>query len=174
MKKQNLGLTALASNLHMKKGELLEILGLSRPHAHLIENHERSMPHQAFLISSSLQLALAQTGKKGKTKSAVSAIKQKDIEKRLSELNAKIIKTNRLIEKLSEKELQRLKALEAIQLWEIDSTLPKSKREILMDWKKYHIRRLETSETPMDLAAARTRLVGLTAELEKWKNLIKK
>ena len=152
MKKRNRGLTALASNLHMKKGELLEILGLSRPHAHLIENDERSMPHEAYLISSSLQLALAQTGKKGKAKSTLNAFQQKNIQKRLSELNAKIIKTNRLIEKLSEKELQRLKALEAIQLWEIHSTLPKSTREILMDWKKYHIRRL-------------------TAELEKWRNL---
>jgi hypothetical protein len=171
MKKQNRGLSALASDLQMKKGELLEMLGISRSHAHLIEKHERSMPKDAYLVSSSLQLALAQSGKKGKTQSAVKAFQPKDIQKRLSELNSKIIKINRRIEKLSEKELARMKALEAIKLWEIEPNLPKSKREILMDWKKYHIRRLETSETPMDLAAARTRLVGLTAELEKWKNL---
>ena len=62
MKKRQRGLTALASELHLKKGELLELLGLSRPHAHMIERGERSMPMEVTLMAGALQLALATSG----------------------------------------------------------------------------------------------------------------
>ena len=171
MKKRQRGLTALASELHLKKGELLELLGLSRPHAHMIERGERSMPMEATLMAGALQLALATSGANMKKSVSVPAIDKKEIQNQLRDLNLKIYRLNRKVEQWSAEEQLRLKALAAVKVLSPDPTLPKSKRQNLVAWKKLHLRRLESTETAIQLAAAQARLVGLNAELQYWKEL---
>jgi hypothetical protein len=62
-----------------------------------------------------------------------------------------------------------VKALHALELWLPDATQTMARREIGEVWKKFHIRRLQTITTTMELAAAQARLAGLNAELEHWK-----
>lgn len=171
MKRRKRGLTALSSDLHLKKGELLELLNLSRPHAHMIERGDRSMPLYATIVAGSLQLALGQSGGYDKTRVIAPTIDKKEIQNQVKELNLKILRLNRKIERWSSDEQQRLKALAAMKVWSIDATLPKSKRETLLAWKNLRLRELELSSTAIELAAAQARLAGLQAELAFWKGL---
>ena len=116
MKKRQRGLTALASELQLKKGDLLELLSLSRPHAHMIDRGERSMPMEAALIVGALQLALATSGGTEKKTVSVPTIDKKEIQNQLKDLNLKIYRLNRKVEQWSAEEQVRLKALAAIKV----------------------------------------------------------
>jgi hypothetical protein len=171
MKKHQHGLTALASALQLKKGDLLELLNLSRPHAHMIDRGLRSMPMDSTLIAGTLQLALATAGAYEKKTVSSPAIDKKEIQNQLRDLNLKIYRLNRKIEQWFMEEQIRLKALAAVKVLNPDPTLPKAKRQNLMAWKKLHSRRLESTETAIQLVAAQARLAGLNAELQYWKEL---
>jgi hypothetical protein len=170
MMKQNRGFTALSSMLYLKKNELLEMLRISRPHAHMIDRSKRSMPSEAALISSSLQLALAKSGSLDQLTAGDAPIARKDVHVRLQALKLKISTLSRKVERLAEADQHRLKALAAFKIWEIDPMLSKSRRERLSMWKKFHIRRLETTGFTTELADAQARLAGLKAEEEFWRN----
>ncbi len=170
MMKQNRGFTALSSMLYLKKNELLEVLRISRPHAHMIDRSERSMPSEAGLIALSLQLALAKSGSHEKLLGGIAPIARKDVQVRLQALRPKIVTLSRKVERLTAADERRLKALAAFKVWEIEPTLSKSRRETLSMWKKFHIRRLETNGFTMELAEAQARLAGLMAEEEYWRN----
>jgi hypothetical protein len=62
-----------------------------------------------------------------------------------------------------------VKSLHALKLWEPDAAQTPARREIGEVWKKFHIRRLQTMPTTMELSAVQARLAGLNAELEHWK-----
>jgi hypothetical protein len=173
MKQTKKKIGALAEALLMKKGDLLSLLNLSRPHAHMIETGKRSMPKDAGFIVANLRVALATSEKVAHQRSPLSTIQRKEIQRRISELNYKILQLTRSLKRLTAEEAQRTKALHALELWEADSWQTPAQREMGEVWKKFHIRRLQTMPTTMELSAVQARLVGLNAELEHWKLQLK-
>jgi hypothetical protein len=169
MKQTKKKIGALAEALLMKKGDLLTLLNLSRPHAHMIETGKRSMPTDAGFMAANLHVALAKSEKVAHSRPPLSTIQRKEIQRRISELNHKILQSTRSLKRLTAEEAQRMKALHALELWEPDSWQTPAQREMGEVWKKFHIRRLQTMPTTMELSAVQARLVGLNAELEHWK-----
>jgi hypothetical protein len=169
MKQTKKKIGALAEALLMKKGDLLSLLNLSRPHAHMIETGQRSMPSDAGTVVANFHVALATSEKVAHQRSPLSTTQRKDIQRRISELNYKIQQSTRSLKGLTAEEAQRMKALHALELWVPEATQTPSRREIGEVWKKFHMRRLQAMTTTMELAAAQARLAGLNAELEHWK-----
>jgi hypothetical protein len=169
MKQTKKKIGALAETLLMKKGDLLSLLNLSRPHAHMIETGQRSMPSDAGTVVANLHLALAKSEKVDHERSPLSTTQRKDIQRRITELNYKIQQSIRNLKRLSEKEALWVKALHALELWAPDTAQTPARREIGEEWKKFHIRRLQAMNLATELAAAQARLAGLNAELEHWK-----
>jgi hypothetical protein len=169
MKQTKKKIGALAEALLMKKGDLLSLLNLSRPHAHMIETGKRSMPTDAGFMAANLHVALAKSKKVAYPLPPLSTIQRKEIQRRISELNYKVLQSTRSLKRLTAEEAQRMKALHALELWEPDSWQTPAQREMGEVWKKYHIRRLQTMPTTMELSAVQARLAGLNAELEHWK-----
>jgi hypothetical protein len=169
MKQTKKKIGALAEALLMKKGDLLTLLNLSRPHAHMIETGQRSMPSDAGTVVANLHLALAKSEKVAHSRSPLSTTQRKDIQRRITELNYKIQQSTRGLKRLVAEEALRVKALHALELWEPDAAQTAARREIGEVWKKFHLRRLQAMTTTMELAAAQARLAGLNAELEHWK-----
>jgi len=97
-------------------------------------------------------------------------IARKEAEDRIKELNYKIVTVSRRVERLTLADQNRLSALAAFKVWEFEPMLPKSRREALTMWKKYHIRRLESMNSSLELAEAKARLAGLKAEAAYWDN----
>jgi|GEM_PF-5734240 len=172
MKQTKKKIGALAEALLMKKGDLLSLLNLSRPHAHMIETGKRSMPTDAGFMAANLHVALAKSEKVAHQRSPLSTIQRKEIQRRISELNYKILQSTRSLKRLTSEEAQRMKALHALELWESDSWQTPAQREMGEVWKKFHIRRLQTMPTTMELSAVQARLAGLNAELEHWKLML--
>lgn len=172
MKQAKKKIGALAEVLLMKKGDLLSLLKLSRPHAHMIETGKRSMPSDASFMMTNLLVALAKSEKVAPQQSPFSAAQRKEIQRRISELNYKIQQSTRSIKRLTAEEAQRMKALHALELWEPDSWQIPAQRKIGEVWRNFHIRRLQAMTTTMELSAAQARLAGLNAELEHCKLLL--
>jgi len=169
MKQTKKKIGALAEALLMKKGDLLTLLNLSRPHAHMIETGKRSMPSDAGFIMTNLRAALAKSEKVAHQQSPLSTKQRKEIQRRITELNYKIQQSTRSLKRLSTEETLRVNALHALEQWAPDSWQTSARREIGEAWKKLHIHRLQTMPTTMELSAAQARLAGLNAELEYWK-----
>jgi hypothetical protein len=169
MKQTKKKIGALAEALLMKKGDLLTLLNLSRPHAHMIETGQRSMPTDAGFMAANLHVALAKSEKVAHSRPPLSTMQRKEIQRRITELNYKILQSTRSLKRLTAEEVQRMKALHALELWAPDSWQTPAQREMGEVWKKFHIRRLQTMPTTMELSAAQARLAGLNAELEYWK-----
>jgi hypothetical protein len=169
MKQTKKKIGSLAEALLMKKGDLLSLLNLSRPHAHMIETGKRSMPSDAGFMVTNLREALAKSEKVAHQQSPLSTTQRKEIQRRITELNYKIQQSTRSLKRLTAEETQRVKALHALELWVPDSWQTPAQREMGEVWKKFHIRRLQVMPTTMELSAVQARLAGLNAELEYWK-----
>lgn len=169
MKQAKKKIGALAEVLLMKKGDLLSLLKLSRPHAHMIETGKRSMPSDASFMMTNLRVAVAKSDKVAPQRSPFSTTQRKEIQRRISELNYKIQQSTRSLKRLTTEEAQRVKALHALELWVPDSAQIPAQREIGEVWRNFHMRRLQTMTTTMELSAAQAPLAGLKAELEHWK-----
>jgi len=169
MKQTKKKIGALAEALLMKKGDLLSLLNLSRPHAHMIETGKRSMPSDAGFMVTNLREALAKSEKVAHQQSPLSTTQRKEIQRRITELNYKIQQSTRSLKRLTTEEAQRVKALHALELWVPDAAQTPARREIGEVWSKFQIRRLQTMPTTMELSAVQARLAGLNSELEYWK-----